>query len=69
MLILSRHKNEEIVVQVGETEVVVMVADIRGDKVRIGISAPPEVIIHRREVVDRIKAGEVDRRTGRRLHR
>ena len=47
MLVLSRKKNEEIVI--GQ-EVTIEILEIRGDKVRLGISAPPEVPVHRREV-------------------
>lgn len=54
MLILSRHKEEQIVV--GEKgEIVLTIVDIRGDKVRIGIEAPHDIPVHRREVYDAIK--------------
>jgi carbon storage regulator len=52
MLVLSRKKNESIVI--GDC-VVVTVVEIRGDKVRLGIDAPKEVPIHRREVFEAIK--------------
>lgn len=52
MLVLSRYVSESIVI--GDT-VKVMVVDIRGGKVRIGIDAPPHVSIHRQEVHDVIK--------------
>lgn len=52
MLILSRHKNEQVIV--GD-DIVVTVVDIRGDKVRLGFDAPKEVSVHRREVYDAIK--------------
>ncbi len=55
MLVLSRKKNERIVIN---DNIVVMVVDIRGDKVRLGIEAPKEVAVHRREVYDAIKRGE-----------
>ena len=47
MLVLSRKKNEKIVIN---DNVVITVVDIRGDKVRLGIQAPREVPIHRSEV-------------------
>ena len=47
MLVLSRKKNEEIVI--GDS-IIVRVVEIRGDKVRLGIEAPIEVSVHRREV-------------------
>ena len=55
MLVLSRKKNERIVIN---DNIVVMVVDIRGDKVRLGIEAPKEVSVHRREVYDAIQRGE-----------
>ena len=55
MLVLSRKKNESIIIN-GDTTVVVL--DIRGDKVRLGVDAPKEVSVHRREVYDRILRNE-----------
>lgn len=52
MLVLSRKKNEQIVI--GD-DIVLTLVDIRGDKVRIGIDAPKEVTVHRREVWEKIK--------------
>jgi carbon storage regulator len=56
MLVLSRKKGESIVIR---DDIVVTVADVRGDKVRLGIEAPEEVTVHRREIYDKIK--EVER--------
>lgn len=50
MLVLSRKKNERIVISGG---IVITVAEIRGDKVRIGIEAPADVVIDREEVAGR----------------
>ena len=47
MLVLSRKKNESIVV---DETIVITVLEIRGDKVRLGIQAPKEVPVHRSEV-------------------
>lgn len=47
MLVLSRKKNETIMV--GD-DVVITIIEIRGDKVKIGIEAPPSVSVDRREV-------------------
>ncbi len=55
MLVLSRHRDEEIVITVGDVEIVITVVDIRGDKVRLGIKAPPEVPVHRREIYEAIR--------------
>lgn len=50
ILVLSRKKNETIVVGDGDNKVVFTVTDIRGDNVRIGIEAPKTVPVHRGEV-------------------
>jgi carbon storage regulator len=52
MLVLSRKKNESIVIN---NDITVVVVEIRGDKVRLGIEAPKEVPVHRREVFDAIQ--------------
>lgn len=52
MLVLSRKKNETIVIDGG---IEIMVVDIRGDKVRLGVAAPANVEVHRREVWDAIE--------------
>jgi carbon storage regulator len=51
MLVLSRRKNESIVII---NDITIVVVDIRGDKVRLGIEAPKEVSVHRQEVYDAI---------------
>lgn len=54
MLVLSRRTNEEIVI--GNEAIVIRVVDIRdGGKVRLGITAPKELSVHRREVYDHIQ--------------
>ena len=52
MLVLSRQRDESIII--GDN-IVVTVVDIRGDKVRLGIDAPTEVPVHRREVHEAIQ--------------
>jgi carbon storage regulator len=47
MLVLSRKKSEEIMV--GD-DISIMVVEIRGDKVRIGINAPKHIKVHRKEI-------------------
>jgi len=55
MLVLSRKKNESIVIN---DDITIVVVEIRGDKVRLGIEAPKEVPVHRREVFDAIRRNE-----------
>ncbi len=52
MLVLSRKKNESIVIN---DDITIVVVEIRGDKVRLGVEAPKEVPVHRREVFDAIQ--------------
>ena len=47
MLVLSRKKNEQIVI---DDEIVITIVEIRGDKVRIGVEADKKIPVHRREV-------------------
>lgn len=54
-LVLSRKKNETIIVAPeGHEPIEVTVVEIRGDKVRLGVEAPREVPVHRREIQDAI---------------
>ena len=63
MLVLSRFRSEEIVIVLPDgREVRVMVVEIRGDKVRLGITADADVPVHRREILDQIKANGGKRR-------
>ena len=52
MLVLSRQRDESIII--GDN-IVVTIVDIRGDKVRLGIDAPTEIPVHRREVFEAIQ--------------
>ena len=52
MLVLTRKVNESIVIG---HDITVTVVDIRGDKIRLGIKAPKDVSVHRREVYETIK--------------
>ena len=58
MLVLSRKKNESVIIR---DDIVVTVVEIRGDKVRLGIEAPKEVTVHRREVYEKIKESGRDK--------
>jgi carbon storage regulator len=55
MLVLSRKKNESIVIN---NDITIVVVEIRGDKVRLGVEAPREVPVHRREVYDAIQRNQ-----------
>ena len=58
MLVLSRQKDESIMI--GD-DVKITIVDVRGDKVRLGISAPKEIPVHRIEIyeaIQREKRGE-----------
>jgi carbon storage regulator len=51
MLVHSRKKNESIIIN---DDITVTVIEVRGDKVRLGIEAPKQVSVHRREVYEAI---------------
>lgn len=51
MLVLSRKKSESIIIN---DDIVITVVEVRGDKVRLGIQAPRDVPVHRKEVLDAI---------------
>lgn len=53
MLVLSRQRDETIMI--GD-DIEITVVDIRGDKVRLGITAPTRISVHRKEVYEAIKA-------------
>jgi carbon storage regulator len=52
MLVLSRKKNESIVI---DDRIVITVVEVRGDKVRLGIQAPRDVPVHRQEVYESLQ--------------
>ena len=58
MLVVSRKKNESILIN---DVIEVVVVEIRGDKVRLGIVTPRDVPVHRREVFDALRQSEVGR--------
>ncbi len=51
MLVLSRKKNESVVIN---DNITIVIVEIRGDKVRLGIEAPKDVPVHRKEIYDAI---------------
>jgi len=61
MLVLSRKKNESIMIGGGNSgleEIVLMIVEIRGDKVRLGVEASTKVSVYRRENYEAIKRNE-----------
>ena len=52
MLVLSRQKDESIII--GD-DVEIVIVDVRGDKVRLGINAPREISVHRKEIYEAIQ--------------
>lgn len=52
MLVLSRRPNEQIVIG---HDIRITVVEIRGNRVKLGITAPAEVAVHRHEVGDRLR--------------
>lgn len=52
MLVLTRRINESIVIN---EDISVLVVEVRGDRVRLGIEAPKDVTVHRKEVYDAIQ--------------
>lgn len=61
MLVLSRQRDETIVI--GDN-IEITVVDIRGDRVRIGIAAPRDVQVHRKEVYQAIQRNGEGRAPG-----
>jgi carbon storage regulator len=55
MLVLSRKKNEDIVIGAGDTKITIRVVEIIGDKVRLGFIAPDNVTIMRTEIIKKEK--------------
>ncbi|WP_428303868.1 carbon storage regulator CsrA [Lacipirellula sp.] len=55
MLVLSRKRDQSIVIN---DDITIVVVEIRGDKVRLGVEAPREIPVHRNEVYEAIKRSE-----------
>lgn len=55
MLVLSRHEGEKLIITTPQGDrAEVCVVSINGDKVRLGVEAPKEITVHRKEVQDQI---------------
>jgi len=59
MLVLSRQRDESIMI--GDN-VEIIIVDVRGDKVRLGITAPKEIPVHRREIYDAIQREKAEKK-------
>jgi len=58
MLVLSRQRDQSIMI--GD-EIEITIVDVRGDKVRVGINAPRQVAVHRKEVYEAIHREKQDK--------
>ena len=61
MLVLSRQRDESIMI--GD-DVEITIVDVRGDKVRLGITAPKNIPVHRREIYDAIQREKAQKPAG-----
>ena len=61
MLVLSRQRGETVIIEGG---IEVTIIDVRGEKVRLGITAPKDVAVHRKEVFEAIQRSKNQPRDG-----
>ena len=64
MLVLTRRINESIVIN---DDVSVLVVEVRGDRVRLGIEAPKDITVHRKEIYDVIQSTDSEKPKKHRL--
>ncbi len=64
MLVLSRQRNQSIMIGEGDDVIEVMIVDVWEDKVNLGITAPKEIPVHRREIYDAIQREEAAEKSG-----
>lgn len=57
MLVLARRINESIMI--GD-DIEVVVIDIKGDQIKLGIKAPKKISVHRKEVYDEIRRENIE---------
>ena len=62
MLVLSRQRDESIMIGEGDDVVEIIIVDVRGDNVRLGITAPKSIPVHRREIYDAIQREEQEKK-------
>ncbi|MEM8864082.1 MAG: carbon storage regulator [Planctomycetota bacterium] len=58
MLVLSRRRSEQI--DIADGLIVITIVEIRGDKVRIGIDAPKDIAVNRREITQMIERADAE---------
>ena len=58
MLVLSRHKQESIIIG---SDVKITIVDVRGDKVRLGITEPRSISVHREEIYEAIQKEKAEK--------
>jgi len=61
MLVLSRQRYESMIIGDG---IIITIVDIRGEKVRLGITAPAHIPVHRKEIYEAIKREAQNGRRG-----
>ncbi|NQS89559.1 carbon storage regulator CsrA [Patescibacteria group bacterium] len=61
MLVLTRQKDESIMIGEGDNVVEIVIVDVRGERVRLGIIAPRDVSVHRKEIFEAIKKEKEER--------
>ena len=54
MLVLTRQKEQKIIIEIGGQCMTITVADVRGDKIRLGFDAPANFKIYRQEIYDAV---------------
>ena len=61
MLLLTRsaHKDETIIIQTSDGEVIISIQDVQGAQVRVGVDAPKTIKVFRNEVLERMEAAEI----------
>src|SRR5262245_46397655 len=60
MLVLTRKKGEQVVIGTGELTIRVEVVEIAKGRIKLGISAPEDVTIHRQEVWQALNQWQID---------
>ena len=61
MLVLSRRTNQSIII--GDN-IEVMIVEIQGDQVKVGIKAPKEITVHRKEIFEQIQRANIEAAKG-----